>query len=195
MVWMFVLITVLALRYVLHVGAKVGGRAPLAGLFLVLATLCAELVNPLLDLLPVVLTGPFWIAEGSVLRLTPGLPVEKLVLYLVAGTWVAEQYARHARLRTPSGRWATIAVGAGLLAGLEFVLNYTTALRWIRPWVVFTAFTYYGVLLFALLEFYDGSPRSRAVTLAVLAAAAVLLAVLQPGLDEGFPRVVRVAPH
>ncbi len=150
MVWPFTLLAVFSVLYLLHTFIKVDPRAVLAGLLLVPLALCMEFLNQWI--------GPFWIAQESVYLILTGLPVEKLILYVVGGTFAC---ATLADLQSPEiakipPRWLGILAIGLLMASLEFMLNSTEVFRWVRPWTVVGASIYYCVGGFLLFRFYDG---------------------------------------
>ena len=144
MIWLFSTLAAFALMFIIHVFMKVDRNAALAGIFLIVLTLSMEFLNQWL--------GPFWIAQDSIYLISAGLPIEKLLLYGMGGTFACVVFKP--LVENVSIRWAVI-LGIGLaMAALELLLNQTMVFRWIRPWTVAAAFIYYAVGSYLLFQFY-----------------------------------------
>lgn len=179
MIWLFLILTALSLMYILHVFMKVDRHAALSGLFLVLLAVCMEFLNQRL--------GPFWIAQDSIYLISAGLPIEKLILYGMGGTFACVVFMP--LVENVSIRWAVI-LGIGLsVAVFELALNQTVVFRWIRPWTVAAAFIYYAVGAYLLFQFYSASVRAKAITYSLLTVAALLLGVIHSFSERVFPLV------
>ncbi len=178
-IWLFSILTALSLMYIIHAFMKVDRNAALSGLFLVLLAFCMEFLNQWL--------GPFWIAQRSIYLISAGLPIEKLLLYGIGGTFACMVFmplVENVRIR-----WAII-LGIGLsMAAFELVLNQTMVFRWIRPWTVVVAFIYYVVGTYLLFRFYFASLRAKAITYSLLTLAALLLGTIHFSSEQIFPLV------
>src|SRR3989338_4647474 len=155
MIWPVTVLATIAVLYVAHVFLKVDRQAAVCGLGLVVLALGMEWLNGWL--------GQFWISQQSALPVGVGGSVEKLILYLVGGTWACVALARvsvRADARY-SGRWAAVASVALLMTAGEGVFNFTDAFRWVRPWSVFGAFVYYSVGAGLLFLAYDALSKTR----------------------------------
>ncbi len=171
MIWLFTLLLVLGVVALFQPLTQMDRAAALGGLFLIPLALGMEFLNQWI--------GPFWIAQDSVYLVAVGLPVEKLVLYWVGGTFacaalgklvepkasnMVEREARHMRDARPAGipaRWLGIVGIGAVMAAIEFVLNAGSAFRWVRPWTVAAAFIYYAVGAFLLFRVYEALSRAK----------------------------------
>ena len=179
MIWLFIILSALSFMYMAHIFVKVDRHAALSGIFLVLLAVSMESLNQRL--------GPFWMAQDSIYLLSAGLPIEKLLLYGIGGTFACTIFVP--LLKNALIRWSFI-VGIGLaMAVFEFLLNQTMVFRWIRPWTVGAAFIYYTVGSYLLFQFYDASFRAKAITYSLLALAALLLGVTHSFSEQTFPLV------
>ena len=185
MVWQFTLVGGLSAIIILHIVVSLDRWAGLSGLFLVLLSLCMESLNQWL--------GPFWIAQNSTYLILSGLPVEKLILYCLGGTFACLLFKRYKLVKwatIPSQRLIIVAIAFSMVT-LEFFLNQTEAYRWVRPWTAGGAFIYYLVGAFLLLRFYEASPRTKIGTCsALILVAFTLMGIaswnLNPVSNQGF---------
>lgn len=149
MIWGFTIWATVALLYVVHVFFNGNRWAAVSGAAVLVPALGMELVNAWI--------GPFWIAQESVFLVLAGCPVEKLILYTVGGTWACVMLDQ-ARNRGAAGKatpWLGVLGVAALLTTIEWVLNFTQAFRWVRPWTVVGAFIYYGIGAVILFRLHD----------------------------------------
>jgi hypothetical protein len=190
MVWQFIILTALSIMYVIHVFLKVDAQAALSGFFIVLLALCMELINQQI--------GPYWIAQGSVYLITSGLPIEKLLLYWVGGTFVCVNLTKPAQLAVMKGvsnRWFMIVGIAVIGTVLELFLNLTEVFRWVRPWTMAGAFIYYLAGAHSLFRFYAASHRTKMAAYGALTITVIILALMTFTSKPIFPLARTAAPH
>lgn len=190
MLWQFVMMMSLAGMYEFHVFLKVDRQAVLAGFFLVMLAICMEFFNQWL--------GPFWIAQESIYQISAGLPVERLLLYFVGGTFVCANLT-HLSDKHLAGwvsvRWMVIFAIGIVMTLIEFFLNASQVFRWIRPWTMGGAFVYYLIGGYLLFRFYDASPRGKVMVYGVVAAMLLALGTLHFSIDWVFPVVQTASFH
>jgi len=105
-IWLFSTLAAFSLMFIIHVFMKVDRNAALAGIFLIVLTLSMEFLNQWL--------GPFWIAQDSIYLISAGLPIEKLLLYGMGGTFACKSLINNNSYsaRTPLGTNPSLKHGA-----------------------------------------------------------------------------------